>query len=237
MPGPRRNARTGARCSSQRQMRMRVLETSSLPMIACLDVCLNKHTFKPTRVLCLGLGSPSSSRDARAQLAYLMHTVKWLEIEHSRVTVCDPVFTDDDRALFDETGIIHIQPTELEHELALNQPTLLYMPHCDRDLYERVYASNRSKRELGNLLLIGNELEAYATAGSKKELEQKAQQILKILPYLSSYLLPRSDAFYTAFQGTSVQIVSVDAAPPEFWEHEEPEKIDSVEAQVDAHTV
>ena len=60
-------------------------------MLVCPNVSLITHTeiiresmdaasFRCTSVLCLGLGSPSSSRDARAQLAFLLTLCEDLRI-------------------------------------------------------------------------------------------------------------------------------------------------------------
>jgi len=53
-------------------------------------------------VLCLGLGSPSSSRIARAQLAFLTETCQLLKVDHQDVSMYDPIFTKEDHLLFEE---------------------------------------------------------------------------------------------------------------------------------------
>lgn len=155
--------------------------------------------------------------------------------------------------------------------LAFEEPTLLYMPHCDRDLYERIFASNPGRQRLERVFLIGNELEAYVTAYAytilpppkesqtnrtlftdeatknwNRKLDISSEYVRPTLhcnrelrrpddndpppvPYLESYPLPRHDVFYTAFQGTSMQIVAVDSAPPEYWDRK-PEELGKVES-------
>lgn len=95
---------------------------------ALRNVCI-----KPQKVLCLGLGSPSSSRDARAQLALLsdlcassdmvrgIHQpfvvgLSFVRQDAGDVSVYDPVFTDADRQLFQTLGmrcLDHVQASEL----------------------------------------------------------------------------------------------------------------------------
>ncbi|CCM02897.1 uncharacterized protein FIBRA_05011 [Fibroporia radiculosa] len=56
-------------------------------------------------VLCLGLGSPSASRDARAQLAFLLAICDDLSINRAQVSIYDPVFTEQDVQLLQTLGI------------------------------------------------------------------------------------------------------------------------------------
>ncbi|KAG5635900.1 hypothetical protein H0H81_009725 [Sphagnurus paluster] len=59
----------------------------------------------PLDVLCLGLGSPTASPNARAQLAFLLAACERLSIDRAKVSLYDPVFTPEDRMLFSELGL------------------------------------------------------------------------------------------------------------------------------------
>ncbi|KAG6874087.1 hypothetical protein C0995_006944 [Termitomyces sp. Mi166 len=59
----------------------------------------------PEEVLCLGLGSPSASSNARMQLTFLLAICQHLNIGFENVSLYDPVFTADDCALF---GALHM---------------------------------------------------------------------------------------------------------------------------------
>ncbi|KAJ3492081.1 hypothetical protein NLI96_g241 [Meripilus lineatus] len=62
---------------------------------------LFSHSTNPLRILCLGLGSPSSARDARSQLAFLLELCDDIRIDYSRVLAFDPIFTKEDEELLD----------------------------------------------------------------------------------------------------------------------------------------
>lgn len=47
-----------------------------------------------------------------------------------------------------------------QHDLRINEPTFLYMPHCPRSLYESLLATN--KEHLENIILLSNELKVYS---------------------------------------------------------------------------
>ncbi|KAI9571509.1 SRR1-domain-containing protein [Boletus coccyginus] len=125
-----------------------------------LHKALGEACIKPQKVLCLGLGSPSSSGDARAQLALLGCLCASVDIDFAEVSVYDPVFTDADRQLFQALGIRcldHIQGAE--H--SLDCPTILYMPHCDLKLYEMVIRANWTLDGLCNVVFLANRFRDY----------------------------------------------------------------------------
>lgn len=129
----------------------------------------------PPDIVCLGLGSPASSVNARAQLAFLLalcdafgivcycsaisHEFSIVPQDHKQVSLHDPVFTDADMALLTELSfqvspLRHIQP-------AISSPTLFFMPHCDLELYEQVLAANWSGETLRQMLFISNNFADY----------------------------------------------------------------------------
>lgn len=64
--------------------------------------CTNEMAIERADLLCLGLGSPECSREARAQLAYLLHLRDEFSLhEENRVSLYDPVFTTADIELLD----------------------------------------------------------------------------------------------------------------------------------------
>ncbi|TCD62302.1 hypothetical protein EIP91_007098, partial [Steccherinum ochraceum] len=101
-------------------------------------------------VLCLGLGSPSSSRDARAQLVFLLEICDKISLDPSKVSVYDPVFSEEDERLLDANAAY-----------PLPVPTIVFMPHCDLQLYENLIHENWSTDRLSHLLLIANRLSEY----------------------------------------------------------------------------
>ncbi|TFY68900.1 hypothetical protein EVG20_g3370 [Dentipellis fragilis] len=60
------------------------------------------------RVFCLGLGCPASSKDARAQLAFLLRTCDVLSIDRSKVSAYDPVFAAEDVNLLTALGVAYL---------------------------------------------------------------------------------------------------------------------------------
>ncbi|KAF7295069.1 Translation machinery-associated protein 20 [Mycena indigotica] len=66
---------------------------------------LDALSVPPTKIVCLGLGSPCASANSRAQLAFLLELCKTTAIEHAQVALYDPVFSQEDAALFEQLGL------------------------------------------------------------------------------------------------------------------------------------
>ncbi|KAF8810135.1 hypothetical protein BYT27DRAFT_7162283 [Phlegmacium glaucopus] len=172
-------------------------------------------TEKPV-VLCLGLGSPSSSHVSRVQLAFLSEACQSLEVNPGDISIYDPVFTTEDHLLFEELNMKVLIETANKSaaSYALNVPTICFMPHCDLDLYESLLQSNWNRAQLSNIFLIGNHLEMYLENKSKRALESGSPCLLQIAPLLDCRPLPASDSWPTAFNNISVHFLHSDFCWP-----------------------
>ncbi|KAF7367232.1 Translation machinery-associated protein 20 [Mycena sanguinolenta] len=177
---------------------------------------LTPYTMVFEQLLCLGLGSPSSSPNSRAQLAFLLEMCKSVPIKHENVSIYDPVFSEEDNALFEQLGF-RVLSENKEGKHTLDAPTILWMPHCDLDLHESVLAANWSHEQLGRIVLISNRLGDYVDGNPRKKLEVRAPCLLRLEPVVQCCLLPVSSAFPTAFNSTAIQSVGRNAELPESW--------------------
>ncbi|KAJ7275411.1 SRR1-domain-containing protein [Mycena haematopus] len=169
-----------------------------------------------SQVLCLGLGSPSSSPNSRAQLAFLLEICKSVPIKHDNVSIYDPVFSAEDGALFEKLGFRMLSGNK-DGKHTLDAPTILWMPHCDMDLHESLLAANWSREQLERMVLISNRLTDYVDGNPVRKLEIQAPCLLRLESVLQCCLLPVSPAFPTAFNSTAIQSVGRNAELPESW--------------------
>jgi len=95
---------------------------------------------------------------------------------------------------------------------ATNGPTILFMPHCDLTLYERVLCVNWTLDRLENILFICNHFDDYLRNNSIRSLESAAPHVLQIAPGITSTPLPFSSDWPGAFNNTSVQFLSKEDA-------------------------
>lgn len=188
----------------------------------------------PRRIVCLGLGSPQTSRSAQIQLALLVVVCSWLErqLRHSNQSsstaldsesieggveclAFDPVFSAADTALlerYDVRTLSHSLHTGVEQKeydqeklaesietfyTAITEPTLLYMPHCDRGLYEELLSLNYSSpakttqsEATSPIVLLCNTLSNYQTTTSDQDLQETAPTLHRLIPQFNVQALP-----------------------------------------------
>ncbi|KAG8825372.1 hypothetical protein FRC19_011609 [Serendipita sp. 401] len=138
-----------------------------------IESALNaKQWSKRPQLRCLGLGSPSESRSARLQLAFILEIMMRINIPVEDAVFYDPVFTAEDMNGMQALGLSVINGDEAKVALhPLPGPTILFMPHCDIELHQKVLESNWSFSGLRKLLMIGNPLEQYPLTTEKEQLE------------------------------------------------------------------
>ncbi|EJU05778.1 SRR1-domain-containing protein [Dacryopinax primogenitus] len=188
--------------------------------LGVLETFESQCTIKPTRVLCLGLGSPTDWSPAQYQLALLMRLCQHFNIPLERAEVFDPVFTEEDEDYLRSVGLT-VPSEDKDARYELLEPTLVYMPHCDLIYYNYLLEENWSAERLGNLLMLGNNLEDYVTMGPMKRLRVKGPLVEKIVPYINATSFPpKFELESGAFNDTQFQFVKLSELPSkgdDFW--------------------
>lgn len=175
----------------------------------------------PVQILCLGIGSASvpAARDQWALLQDMRHHIfKHCGI-HPLVIVFDPQFGELDVAL------VHRQQAQLPTENScgayeLSERTLVYMPHCPKELYEALLRANWRKEALEHIILCGNELGQYST-------DMTAFPCLeRIAPYTHAYPVPSLPASTAGALDASIQVFfspwldMPDTKPAQTWSYQ-----------------
>lgn len=182
---PERAART-ARLVRERAESLRgskFLVAAEEAVLACLEATMASSStlqspesdrtgsMRP-RLLCLGIGSPEVSASSVWQLALAWQLSEALGIADRAWS--DPQMTRTDAASGNELGFQEVLTEVSANPSSLtgsqDKPLLLFMPHCDRALYERVVAANlqaadtseESSPGLADVALLGNSFQTYA---------------------------------------------------------------------------
>ncbi|XP_014026215.1 SRR1-like protein isoform X2 [Salmo salar] len=107
--------------------------------------------------VCYGLGSFSSCVTARYQLAMLLLILESLQIPMERCSVYDPVFSSGEME---------------EGKRAVSRPTLFYLMHCGKALYNNLLWKNWSRDALPLLTIIGNSFAGIQDRMIQRELQR-----------------------------------------------------------------
>lgn len=187
-----------------------------------LDSMLQELKKRHTQdILCLGLGSPSNSLVACAQLVLLLH-LQQLILEPQSVLIYDPVFDDEDVIGLKELGFEVLSATQSQICYNTFAPRLFFLPHCELWLYEALVRANWTPDGLSSLLMISNSFHTYSDKLLAKEMRNLYPCVWRLTPLLKCLPLPRSPSHETAFTELAIQFIdsSQHALPPRddtFW--------------------
>ena len=112
-------------------------------------------------LVCYGLGSITDSHIARHQLALLSALKTFFCLPSDSCFIYDPAFTEEDKIIIVNSGLTHIENNE-EGKRKVMLPTLFFMPHCPKELYNNLLWANWSPECLSNVILLGNSLSNMA---------------------------------------------------------------------------
>ncbi|KDQ60616.1 hypothetical protein JAAARDRAFT_555598 [Jaapia argillacea MUCL 33604] len=186
-----------------------MLEYQSILRTVFSDLTIDMSSLN---VVCLGLGSPSTSVNARLQLGFLLRLCEDFGISHRKVSVYDPVFTQSDVLFLEELQFS--VPCNSTGSQKTAPPTVLFMPHCDLHLYEHIFRQHWEKECLANMVLIANVLGQYLESNPSHKLSSDCPCLSRIVPLLDCKPFPTWNTNPTAFNNTAVQYV-----PAPQWEN------------------
>ncbi|XP_077378691.1 SRR1-like protein isoform X2 [Festucalex cinctus] len=125
-------------------------EVSSSQIQESLDA-----TISPLECVCYGLGTFSSCVSARYQLAIMLLLLDATKIPLKDCIVFDPAFSSGEKDVLRELGLTVLTDNEEGKRLA-TKPTLFYLVHCGKALYNNLLWKNWSPKCLPLVVIIGN---------------------------------------------------------------------------------
>ncbi|BGP13713.1 hypothetical protein JCM10213_007101 [Rhodosporidiobolus nylandii] len=199
---------------------------------------------KPESVVCLGLGSLADSLKAQEQYLLLKELLEELDgviDADTKVEFYDPVFSPEDAAFLTSQGHSVLSA---EYPLRLTRPTLLYIPHGPRTLFDALLRVNwTSPEQLQRCTILGNRLDLYddptysgSTAQSGRrakggkeaeggdELGESAEFVVRAAKIFHIVPLPETKEHLQAFNDLALEWLvpeRVDGQGEEFWRKEE----------------
>ncbi|GAB1866932.1 Srr1-like protein [Camponotus japonicus] len=184
-----------------------------------------------SEIVCYGLGRFSQYRSSKCQLALLL----CLKARHvdARVHVYDPVFCPEEVQVLRALGLEVIEVNEEGKRIVQrDKTTLVYMPHCSRQLTNNFLYANWGEG-LSNCILLANSFSGIVDSCLHRD-ALNIGYILRIRPYVTEIQLENSFAYEEVFNDLSIHIFTKQdllKTPADFWNsREEPQYLtDDVE--------
>ncbi|XP_053181732.1 SRR1-like protein [Scomber japonicus] len=163
----------------------------------------DSRTSQHLECVCYGLGSFSSCVSARFQLAMLLLLLDAGQIPLKDCSVYDPAFTSGERDVLKELGLTVLTENE-EGKRSATKPTLFYLMHCGKALYNNLLWKNWSTQQLPLMIIIGNSFNGMKDRAIEREFKQDYRYISQAVDVCEESVLPCPPRLIDVFSDTAV---------------------------------
>ncbi|XP_012285851.1 SRR1-like protein isoform X1 [Orussus abietinus] len=173
--------------------------------------------------ICYGLGQFRENSSSKYQLALL---VTLQEHYKCKIHIYDPKFSEDELEILKTLGLEVIVENERGKRRVNDKVTLVYLPHCPKQLTNNFLYANWGL-ELNNCVLLSNSWWELYHSQSQKELLASAAYVLRIHPYVTEIPLRNTFKYVEAFSSTNIHIFTKEkltTVPANFWDDREEPK-------------
>ncbi|XP_071849819.1 SRR1-like protein isoform X3 [Apostichopus japonicus] len=184
-----------------------------------------------TSIICYGLGNFSTCAIARYQLGFLLLLSNMVLVPHSKCFCYDPRFTKSEIAFLKDLGLEVIKENE-EGKRVCKEPTLLFMPHCGKPLYNNALWANWGNDNLHNLIILGNSFSSFHERIPEARLFSEASYIAAILPFTTEEKVKNNFKHTDIFNDMAFHIFNSERmkqVPNEIWEQRTEPSYDHIE--------
>ncbi|XP_066586126.1 SRR1-like protein [Prorops nasuta] len=169
-----------------------------------------------SEIICYGLGQFSQSRCSKYQLALLL-TIK--ADYNCPIFVYDPLFYKKEIQVLETLGFNVIDRNEEGKREVKNKATLLFMPHCSKQLTNNLLFKNWGVT-LNNCIFLSNSFLDIVENNAAKNLTNSAEYILRIHPYVTEISLDNNFEYDDIFNGLNIHFFTeenLSKVPIDFW--------------------
>ncbi|XP_071448877.1 SRR1-like protein [Hetaerina americana] len=173
-------------------------------------------------VLCYGLGRFSECMTSRYQCA-LLFLLK--ENFGAKVFIHDPIFSVTECNILRNFGCEVIIDNEEGCRKLSGKPTLVFLPHCPKQLTDNFLRTNWSPNLLSSCLLLSNSLSHLVESQSRRELSLHAPCSLALYPHSSELGLVNSFRYSDIFNDTALHVFPASKlalAAQDLWDYSPP---------------
>lgn len=187
-----------------------------------LKSILNQNS---NRLICIGIGHFSDCLISRHQLAFILSIKNQFDI--SSIEFHEPILTRGEVSIL-KTFNCSVVAENLEGKIEIDSKTdltIVYAPHCPKQLINNFLWKNWSSEQLKRLVYIGNSFTNLLNSTPSRFLATDAGFIVKIQSHCEEIELDNKFKFTDIFNDTSVHRFhssALENSSEEFWTKTEP---------------
>lgn len=180
-----------------------------------LRTVLNRFADREKHIICIGIGHFSECSISRHQLAFIL-SIKDL-LDFRSIEFHEPILTQSEVNILKTLNCL-VSAKNVEGKVAIEGVTLIYAPHCPKQLINNLLWKNWNTDALKDLIYIGNSFCNLLSSTPSRFLSVDAGFIVKLQPHCEEIDLTNDFKFTDIFNDTSVhQFPDIDVLSKEFW--------------------
>lgn len=184
---------------------------------------MDRFGSREKNIVCIGIGHFSDCSISRHQLAFIL-SVKEL-FGFASIVFHEPILTRSEVNVL-KTLNCSVAAKNVEGKVEIDGVTLVYAPHCPKQLINNLLWKNWNADTLKQLIYIGNSFTNLLNSTPSRFLSIDAGFIVKLQPYCEEIDLINNFKFTDIFNDTSVhQFSTIETLLPEFWSIEAKEPV------------
>lgn len=172
-----------------------------------------------SQIHCIGIGHFGDCLISRYQLAFILAIKKEFSIE--RITFHEPILSRSEVNILQRINCeVCAENLEAKIQVDTQAVTLVYSPHCPKQLTNNLLWRNWNHNRLTGLVFIGNSFKTLLESTPNRLLAQDARFIIAIEPYCHETVLENCFKFTDTFNDTAVHTFpgeQLSKLPNTFW--------------------
>lgn len=180
-----------------------------------LQSILGAYKTDQIHLICIGIGHFSECSISRHQLAFILLLKQQFNI--SRIEFHEPILIASEVDILTKLNC-SVASKNCEGKIPIDRPTVVYAPHCPKQLINNLLWRNWNANSLQQLIYIGNSFSNIVNSTPNRFLAIDAAFIAQLQPICVETALINNFKFSDIFNDTSVhQFNTVDRQTEEFW--------------------
>lgn len=167
------------------------------------------------KLICIGIGHFSECSISRHQLAFILLLKE--KFGFTSIEFHEPILFRSEVNILKKLNC-NIALENCEGKIKLNGSTLVYAPHCPKQLINNLLWKNWNANSLKQLIYIGNSFSNLLNSTPNRFLAIDAAFIVKLQPICHEIELENKFKFSDIFNDTSIhRFIAAERQPEEFW--------------------
>lgn len=183
-------------------------------------------------IVCFGIGHFGDCVISRHQLAFIVAIKS--EFSVNRCTFHEPILTRTEQRILQKLHCeVHLENLEGKLAIETNSLTLIYSPHCPKQLTNNLLWRNWTVERLEKIIYVGNSFTNLLQSTPSRFLNIDAKFIVKIQPLTREIVLENKFKYTDIFNDTSIHTFPSEQLrelPNDFWTENSHEPIYSAQA-------